>query len=340
MILNQKLKHFLLMAAGVAVIGCSSDSDEILGTDDGDDITEEATIRITQGGATDDKFEASVTGAAASTTMGRVILKGDSNKQRRLYVTRERPGEPAEPYIIPELDKKSTKADGSIDLDGETKNELDFTFDLDTPSTDNGEIIYRFWTTSGRGDFRDPTKRLVAGIGTITVKVGTGNGSDELKSFSNVKLAAPAADGTSPSFFSLFNGTTYKISEGIEFASFWDFGYFHLDGNGANIASTSSYNPAVVNVPEKSSTPETELNKTYFKLKGSGVNFDTVTMSSDLNNLSVSDTDSQTISSFIEGDVIEFLTRYGNKGLIKVKQIKPGFSPSEDFIIIDIKVQP
>jgi len=61
---------------------------------------------------------------------------------------------------------KVLKADGSIDLDGSNQKEIDFTFDLPTPDIDNGSIVYKFWTTTGKGDFRDATKRLGLGVGT------------------------------------------------------------------------------------------------------------------------------------------------------------------------------
>ena len=348
--LNQKFKHFLLFTAGAAIIGCSSDSDEVLGTpDDGGSVTEQGTIRITQGGNDDDKFTAEVTGQVASTTQGRVILKGTDNKQRRLYVTREVPGEPAEPYIIPELDKKSTKADGSIDLDGETKNELDFTFDLDVPTTTNGSIVYRFWTTSGRGDFREPSKRLVAGIGTITVKVGSGVNPDaDIESGTAVLLAAPLANGNSNTFVSFLDlSRTYKINEGAGFAALWDFGYYYGNEGKASLASSNDYPSNIVDIVAVANTKietgdaaivKADLRKVYFK-KGSTLNFDDITMAKDLDAVTVTKTNAQRVTQLAVGDLVEFIDQNDKKGILKVEALTTGAGTAGK-ITLNIKVQP
>lgn len=57
---------------------------------------------------------------------------------------------------------------------------------------------------TGKGDFGDTTKRAALGVGTITVKVSNGtNPAANVRSFTDIKLFAPAADGTTKSF-SLF----------------------------------------------------------------------------------------------------------------------------------------
>ncbi len=332
--------------ASALLFSCSSDSSEdVLGTNPEEEggltTTETATIRVTEGGATDDKFEAMVTGEAGMTAQARVILKGTDKTQRRLYVTKQELGGLAEPFIIPELNNKQTKADGSIDLTSESKNELDFTFDLDVPTgMTNGSIIYKFWTTSGRGDFREQSKRLVAGVGTVTVSIGNGRNPDALvREFKDVKLFAPDSEGNSATFFSLLDGEEYLINQGIEYAAFWDFGYYHLNGTGANLSSTNSYRTDVVDVPLKSGTPKEELNITYFKLGTIG-SYNGATMSKDFDALTVSNSSPELISELKVNDEVEFIDQYGKKGLIKIKEIEPGFSPTQDFIIIDVKVQP
>lgn len=333
--------QFVAILAMAFLVGCDSDNTDVIETDTIDPPSEVSTIRFTEGGSIDDKATASVSGVAGETAEARVIFTTTDSKQRRLYVTQTLPGEGAMPFVVPGLTNKGTKADGSIDLDADVTKTLDFTFDLNVPSdVSDGSIEYHFWTTTGKGDFRDDTKRQLLGVGVITVSVGDGTNPDAVvSSYSGIQLAAPAADGTSSSFFSLLNGQMYKISEGIEYASFWDFGYFHLDSTGANLASTSDYNPNVVDVATKSGTPIEELNKTYFKM-ASGVDFDAVSIANDLSSLSVSTADPETISGLAVGDIVEFIDQYDKKGLIRVVAVEPGFSPTQDYITIDIKVQP
>lgn len=334
--------------SALTLVGCSSEdevNDTIGTTDPIDPVTGEAiaTINLTEGTADTDIFYALATGEAGETVPGRVIFTTAGGTQRRLYVTQTLPGgsSESEVFVVDGLTNKELKADGSIDLDGEAKEGFDFTFNLNVPSSvTDGSIIYNFWSTNGKGDFRDPENSFLIGVGTIEVEVGTGvNPDSSLITYSNIRLEAPAADGSSSSFFSLFNGQIYTIDQGTEFAAFWDLGYFHLNGTGANLASPVVYNENVVNVPEVSSTPVEELNNTYFSLNTSGVDFDSMSISSDLDNLTVSTLSPQEIDNLQVGDVIEFLDNYNNKGLIRITEIEPGFSPTEDYITFDIKVQ-
>ena len=352
-IFKQKSQLIAMLFVGL-MIGCSSDDTSIFENPDPDPnpdpVTLESTIIFNELDPSLNKVTATAMGEAGGRVPGIISFTTEGKTQRRLYVTQNIAGQgdmPFSDFFDFDADdlgvdvKGLLKADGSIDIDGTTKSAINFTFDLPVPdSVDDGEIVYSFWTTTGKGDFRDPSKRLKLGVGTITVSVGTGtNPAASLREFTGIRLAAPAADGTSPSFFSSLNSTVYKISEGTEFAAFWDFGYFHLDSTGANLASTRDYNPAVVDVPTTSGTPSEELNQTYFELAAAD-NFATVTMSGELDNLSVSTTSSQTISNLAVGDVVEFIDQYGKKGLIKVTAIVPGFSPATNYIDIDIKVQP
>ncbi|WP_138940602.1 hypothetical protein [Aquimarina agarivorans] len=330
--------------ASALLFSCSGDDTAILDTptDPGAIPTEDATIRFVENG-TDNKDEANISGVAGGTVAGRVIFETESDTQRRLYVTRTLPGESPMPFLLP-LDKKATrratKADGSIDLDAENKKALDFTLDLDVPTVENGVIVYQFWTTTGRGDFRDPSKRRSQGVGTINVTIGNGQNPDAaVREFTDVKLFAPDSEGASATFFSLLDGTTYLINQGIEFAAFWDFGYYHLNGTGANLSSTKTYRTDVVDVPLKSGTPVEELNDTYFKLADTAI-YDSITTSGDLKDLTVSNTDPELIEELKVGDEVEFVDQYGKKGVIKIKEIEPGFSPTQDFIVIDVKIQP
>lgn len=349
----KKLKLSLLALLGAtAIISCGGDGDseDVLGTGNnggGDDVTV-PTIRITEGGADDDKFVDTAVGVAGETTKARVIFTTTDKKQRRLYVTKSEFGGSAEPFVIEELGKKGTKADGSIDLDDDTTKVLDFTFDLDVPADTNGEITYNFWSTTGKGDFRDATKRLLIGVGEITVKVGTGvNPNALVRSFSGVKLVAPASDGSTDSFFSLLDGVTHKIQEGNELRALWDFGYFYTNAKGASFASTQNYKSAFPFFtagfePTEQEIAEGEtLNKFYFKKSTvlSSMDFDNITTSVEL--ASITKPSTEEINSLAVNDIIEFEDSYGDKGLIRITEIVPGSAGNgTDFIVFDIKVQP
>ena len=338
--------------ASALLFSCSSDSSEdVLGTnpeeEGGPTTTETATIRVTEGGATDDKFEAMVTGEAGMTAQARVILKGTDKTQRRLYVTKQELGGLAEPFIIPELNNKQTKVDGSIDLTSESKNELDFTFDLDVPTgMTNGSIIYKFWTTSGRGDFREQSKRLVAGVGTVTVSIGNGTNPDAALREATITLKAPLEDGTSETFASLLDlNQKYKIKGGAELAAFWDYGYYYGNNDKASLASTNNYPTFidVVKIANENSIGEVftkeDFSKMHFKTN-TVIDFSSVTMSNELDGLTVSTSDSQRAKNLEVGDVVEFLIESNSKkGLIKVDNIT-GTNGSSGSITISIKVQP
>lgn len=145
-----------------------------------------------------------------------------------MYITQNVSGQGEMPFSAFDLFSDDLKADGSIDLDGATKKAIDFTFTLPVPDIDNGEIVYTFWTTTGKGDFRDISKKLALGAGQITVTVGTGtNPSASVREFTGVKLFAPDVNGNTETFFSLLNETVYKVNIGREFRAFWDFGYYY-----------------------------------------------------------------------------------------------------------------
>ncbi len=357
--LRFNLKSIASLAfASALLFSCSSDSSEdVLGTnpeeEGGPTTTETATIRVTEGGATDDKFEAMVTGEAGMTAQARVILKGTDKTQRRLYVTKQELGGLAEPFIIPELNNKQKKRDGSIDLTSESKNELDFTFDLDVPTgMTNGSIVYKFWTTSGRGDFREQSKRLVAGVGTVTVSIGDGTNPDAALREATITLKSPLEDGTSETFASILDlDQVYKIKDGSELAALWDYGYFFGFTNKASLVSTYNYPSDIVDVKkianenklEDEAMVETaDFNKMYFKLNNSA-DFDGASISNDFEALTVSVTDAQRVTKLEEGNIIEFLI--GNtesnqkKGLIKVGKIVEG-NGNVGSIVLSIKVQP
>ena len=348
---------FMILSLTLFIASCSSDEGSVFDTipDPDKDTTEVATLIFNEADASNDKVIAAASGEAGKTVPGRIIYTSSNTTQRRLYITQSISGQGDMPFNSFNLDsddlQKALKADGSIDLDGATKKAIDFTFDLPVPDIDNGEIIYRFWTTKGKGDFRDPTKRLALGVGTITVTIGTGtNPAAAVREFSNVKLFAPDVNGTTETFFSLLNETVYKINVGPEFRAFWDFGYYYgasgvsADDN-ASFASTAQYDASFgfpvdglkAGVDEEDASTET-LNETFFGMSSiDAAGFDGIALSGDLS--SVANSTAQKITNLSVGNVIEFVDNYGKKGLIKITEIQPGFG-NTDFILLDVKIQP
>ena len=142
------------------LVGCSSDgtAEDVLSTDPDDVlidpdtgvVIEPAIIRLTEGGDPTDIFFAEATGEAGETVEGRVIFTTTTDAQKRLYVTQTLPDGTTEPFVIEELSNRGTKADGSIDLDGDNTDALDFTFTLNVPDNlEDGSFVYNFWSTSG-----------------------------------------------------------------------------------------------------------------------------------------------------------------------------------------------
>ena len=364
--LKSNLKYgFLMLTLAFFVASCSSDEgsifdtpipeDETGGDDNGENEPEIATIVFDETNPANNLISAMASGEASATVPGRIIFTSDATTQRRMYITQNISGQGDMPFNSFALDSddldKVLNADGSIDLDGATRNEIDFTFELPVPDIDNGQIVYTFWTTRGKGDFRDITKRLALGAGTITVTVGTGtNPAAEVREFTDITLFAPAVDGTTESFFSLLNEEVYQINVGPEFRAFWDFGYyFGASGVSANdnasFASTATYDESF-GFPVEGLQPgadeedmeEETLNEAFFMistLDASG--FDGVVFSGDLDNITASD--NQKITNLEVGSVIEFVDNYGKKGLIKITEIEAGFD-NNDFIQFDVKIQP
>lgn len=363
--INLLKTSLVALSLGLSVISCGSDGNtDIFETDPADDDLETvATIRLTEGGAADDIFLAEANGEAGSTVKGRVIFNSE-RLMKRLYITETMPGGSPQPFVIPGLDKKATKGDGSIDLDKDraddtdNRKSFDFSFDLQVPENMNGEIVYNFWTTTGlinaKGDFRDPQKRQLVGVGAIVVKVGNGvNPSSKLLSYSGVKLFAPDSEGKTKAFFSLLDGEAYApviiadgqtTVQGPELRNLWDFGYYYT--NNAAFSSTSEYtNNFTFNVEgftptaEENEDGEEVLYDAFFSLSTNfnSTDFDNVSVSGDLN--SIVKSSESNITNLQIGDVIEFVDNYDNKGLIRVNNIKPGFN-NNDFIEIDVKVQP
>lgn len=351
---------FVIMALALFATGCSTDDGSVFDTpnnpdgenpdDENPDDPKVATLVFNEADTgTPDTTEAEASGAVNTTVPGRVIFTSTGLNQLRMYITQNTSGGGDMPFNAFDLEdtqlKKVLKGDGSIDLDKSNKKVIDFTFELPVPDIDNGEIVYKFWTTTGKGDFRDSDKRLALGVGTITVKVGNGtNPAAEVRSFTGVKLYAPAADGTTKTFFSLLNETVYRIDQGREFRNFWDFGYYFKD-NQASFASTASYDSSFgfpveglkPDADEENASSET-LNQTFFELSiKTKAEFDAIMLSGELD--AIVKPSFEQAKDLGVGDVIEFVDNYEKKGLIKITNIKSGFN-TNDFIEFDVKIQP
>lgn len=259
----------------------------------------------------------------------------------RLYVTKNIYGSDEGAVAYEFIDVVDTKADGSLDLGSDDKTEFTFNINFEAPTALDETVEYKLWATTGRGDFRDASKRNAIAdnaYGTITLKGGTtapSNNSVDMKSFSTVILAAPLADGTSKTFISLFDEQIYAIDEGEEYAAFWDFGYYYGANSNASFASAANYPTDIVNVPVISNT--TELNNFYFALSSyTTAQFDAITSASELDFITQPST--ERVTGLNVGDVIEFVDAYGNKGLIKVTTIEGTYNFG-DYIEFDVKVQ-
>lgn len=354
----------LAIGVGISLNSCSSDNTDVfdspidgdMGQDPGD-VIQTAEIDITfdstqpEGSQRTGTFFAIAEGEAGGKVSGRVKFTSDRD-MRRLYITRTLPGGEPTPFdsfneLTSQQIRQATKPDGSIDLDGSKKNAFDFTFELDVPTNaTDGETIYNFWATSGRGDFTDPSKRLLVGVGTIEVKIGTGTTAQQLISEEGITLKAPLADGSSESFVSFFNlSQPFRINQGAATSELWDFGYFFGNTSRASLASANNYPSDIIDIvtisnqnrpSDEEAVIAADLRKVYFEINTS-INFETVTIE-DLQALSVS-TESQRITGLETGTVVKFLDSTGRKGLIQVVSIT-GTNGSDGTIVLNVKSTP
>jgi hypothetical protein len=341
-IMKNYWKVLMFVASTAFVIGCSN-NDEIK-VDPNAEF--DAILAADETTANKPNTDVNWTSATGTTIKAKVSFKSSTKSMKRLYITRNIQGLGETPYKPTE--SVDLKDDGSIDLTGKDDKNFEFQFTLPISGTITvGTIVYKFWTTTGNGDFRDATKRVAVGPGTITVKYGTATNPDAgtaaVKSFTDVKLVAPLADGTSKTFVSLADGQTYNVNSGVEFVSLWDIGYLYSTATTDKATLRPPYNyPAIaIDIPAKASTTNDELNKTYFKKSTkTAAEFDAVALSSDLSFVSVTAADANLkVVQLVADDVVEFVDNYGKKGLIKVLQVN-GTNGADGFIRIAIKVQP
>jgi hypothetical protein len=315
------------LASMVLLSGCSKDKDDDITPVEGD--TYDVELIMTESDQSKDA-PVSVDPATQSTISARIYFTDAENSMKRMYFTQDIDGAGAEPYEIDATVDK--KADGSIDIVAAKSDSLEYIIDLPVPSGVSGTVVYTIWTTTGKGDPRDATKKLAVGVGTITLNYG-GSNTAAVKSYSAKLLAAPLADGSSETFISLYDGNLYKISDGEEYAALWDFGYFNRTS--AGLSSASNFDTAFPFLTPTISSYSTELNNCYFAT--SSMDFDAVTTAADLN--SITSSTNESITDLVAGSVVEFVDNYGKKGLIKVIEVKGTFN-SGDYMKIDVKVQP
>ncbi|MTI19793.1 hypothetical protein E1176_02040, partial [Fulvivirga sp. RKSG066] len=263
--LFNQLLMFSALSGTLFLASCSDDNEEITPTTPPDEET--VVLEMEEGDAS--KNVSVDVDANTNTQTVRVKFTSTDN-MNRLYVTENVSAQGDEPFKLEELvEGIDAKGDGSIDLDSQNKTAFEFEFDLPVPSVGTGTVVYTFWATSGRGDYRDVTKRLVVGPGTITLNYGGTNSAAEVKSYSATMFAAPLADGSSKTFISLLDGELFRINQGEEYAAFWDFGYYYGGTGKASLASTFNYPSDVIDVPNISGTAKEELNEAFFALSTS-----------------------------------------------------------------------
>ena len=329
------LKVFLIAAI---TFSCSTDDNEDIAIPPSG-ATFDAELFVSEEGGDMRSVTVSADGSTGAEITSKVAFKTITNNMRRLYITEEVNGGAPEPFVFTsqEVDEKP---DGSLDLVGDDKKDFEFQINLPAPMAEGESIVYTFWATTGRGDFRDVSKRNAidaTALGTITVNYGTPTIGSGINEFTTIILAAPLADGTSETFLSLYNSTVYKISEGEETAALWDFGYYYGASGLASLASTRDYPDSVINVPTISGVADAELNEAFFSLSTTtSAEFDAIALSSDLDFIAAST--NQRVTTLNTGDIVEIVDNYGKKGLIRVDAITPG-NGTDGQITLTIKIQ-
>lgn len=339
-----------LLLVAVACFAVSCDDNEEIKVDPNTEF--DAILDVKEGGAANPNVNVVVDANTTSIIDAKVSFTSTTKSMKRLYITRNVAGAGEEKFEPTE--NIDLKGDGAVDLEGGDDKSFNYHFKLPVPSgVSTGTVVYKFWTTSGNGDFRDQTQRLAVGPGTITLTYGAGTnpatGTYDVKTYSDVKLSAPLEDGSSKTFVSLLDGKTYNVSQGIEYVSLWDFGYLYSNTDGATLRAPYNYNvpyypgvltKAIIDIPTLANTTNDELNKIYLKKSSKlAADFDAVKINSNLDFVSVvQNNDNIRVTGLVADNVVEFIDQYGKKGLIKVLEVSGG-QGTGGYIRIAIKVQ-
>ena len=353
----------------ITIVSCGDDNDEIIGGDPDDpDTPSEFDARLNS--TSTDSLTATV--ALASITDGKldvfITVAPTSGTIRRLYATVNEQGQGIEAYDIPVTADK--KRDGSLELDQNQGDGFSLNLDITTTglSSMSGDIVYQFWATSGKGDFRDETKRQVSPVLTLTLDLSGDNPETPLISVADVELFAPTADLLSQSFVSTADGMTYALND-FEFSDLWDIGYSaQADGsnpNGVPRLSSASGSPqrffdsngdiitfqtliADSVMTDDGSNAAEDLNMVYFVDIDDSFDFDGASTNNDLSAISTTPTTNNDqaidIPVSASGDLIAFIDQYGKIGVIRIDMLVDGdqdgnYFESNDLVQIDIKVQ-
>lgn len=342
--ITKNLLPLIILFSLVTIISCGEDNTEILVMED--DIYDARINNFATDSLTAEVFLTDVTDGKVD-----VLLSFSSaNDMRRLYITKNIQGQGEEKVDAKDEFGVNDKGDGSIDLAADAKNGFAFALSFNTTSLpDVGTVVYNFWATENKGDFRDSSKDKVEGVATLTINLSGENPAAMLQSYTGIKLEAPTGDATSETFASTLDGRVYKISEGEEFASFWDFGFYFLNTPGVSLSSTVEY-PNLFSNPDTSDglplvsvntflgIAETEVNNMYFVKAEGTVDFDSFSTSGDLSSVSISSTNAEKVNNLAIDDVVYVLDQYGKKGVLKVTGLKGTFN-SDGFVQFDLKMQ-
>lgn len=292
----------------------------------------------------------------------RVTIESDENV-RRIYITQNEFGQGAVAVDAKALFGQGidTKGDGSIDVENSFNGSQVYFFNISLANLPmaTGTIVYKFWATKNKGDFRDDTKDVVESVATLTVELGTGQNPDApLTSVTGVRLFAPTGDLLSKSFASTADGAVYALDQS-EFADLWDVGYTAQGGNPQLTSASGSpqrffadaTNTTTISfqdlIERETGAPASDLNMVYFMDLDDTFDFDGAATAADFTDLSVSTNNAQAIDipTGATADLIAFIDQYGKKGIIRITALVDGgsngnFFDANDYVQIDIKVQP
>ncbi|MEO9869927.1 hypothetical protein [Ekhidna sp.] len=360
----KKFKNYSLIAllgSLLFMFSCGGDEEEIFGGDPDPDPTSEFDARLNSADTDSLSAEVFLTEVDDNNIDVFITFSSDDATMRRLYATVDEFGQGEEVYEFTfSADKK---ADGSLELDGAQGE--GFAVNLDIPTTglnamDGEDIVYKFWTTTGKGDIRDVEKRQATPPMTLTIQLSGDNPNAPLISVSDVQLFAPTADLMSESFVSTADGMVYELEE-FESSDLWDIGYT-AQGNEPQLSSAAGSpqmffdeNQELITLEElvESNLTEEELadfdlNTVYFVDITDDFDFDGATTTSSLSAISLTPTSSndQTLPIPIDadGDLIAFLDQYGKIGVIRIDALVDvngdgEYFDASDYVQIDIKVQ-